>query len=208
MVRGAVTKVKVCGITNLEDAKMIVDLGADALGFVFVPSQREISPESARRIIEQLPPFVTMVGVFMEEALDTVNQIAECTGLDIVQLHGDESFEYCCKLKKKVIKRIAVRDCDTRETLVSKMRKYNGITCLLDPGAGSGEVFDWHLACEIDAPLIVAGGLTPDNVREVVQLLKPYGVDVASGVESSPGKKHREKVEKFIREVRRWSSQG
>jgi len=208
MVRGEMTKIKICGITNFDDAKTVVDLGVDALGFVFVSSQRVISPERARRIIEQLPPFVTTVGVFMDETLDRVNQIADYTGIDIVQLHGDEPSEYCCGLKKKVIKRISVNDHDTKETLSSKIQKYLGITCLLDPGTGSGDVFDWHLAREVKVPLIVAGGLTPDNVRGVIRLLKPYAVDVASGVESSPGKKQRDKVEAFIREVRLWSSPG
>ena len=201
------TKIKICGVTNIEDAMVIAELGADALGFVFAPSKRRVSPEVAKEIIEKLPPFVTTVGVFMDTLMDEVHQIADYTGIDVVQLHGNEPPEYCDGLKKKVIKRITVTDHDTPEMLISRMERYRVSAYLLDPGAGSGKVFNWERAVGIDLPLIIAGGLTPDNVKCVVRLLKPYGVDVSSGVELLPGKKDKKKVKRFVEEVRSCSLQ-
>ena len=201
------TKIKICGVTNIEDAMVIAELGADALGFVFAPSKRRVSPEVAKEIIEKLPPFITTVGVFMDTLMDEVHQIADYTGIDVVQLHGNEPPEYCDGLKKKVIKRITVTDHDTPEILISRMERYRVSAYLLDPGAGSGKVFNWERAVGIDLPLIIAGGLTPDNVSYVVRLLKPYGVDVSSGVELLPGKKDKKKVKRFVEEVRSCSLQ-
>ncbi len=196
------TKIKICGVTNIEDAMMIAELGADALGFVFAPSKRRISPQDAKEIIKRLPPFVTTVGVYMDAEIDEVNQVTEYTGIDVIQLHGNEPPTHCDRLKKKVIKRISVCDNDTTEMLISRMERYRVPAYLLDPGAGSGKVFNWEKAVGIDLPLIIAGGLTPDNVKTVVRLLKPYGVDVSSGVEQFPGKKNKQKVKRFIEEVR------
>lgn len=202
MVRRVMTKIKICGVMNVEDAMMIVELGADALGFVFAPSTRGISPEVAKDIIKRIPPFITTVGVYMNAKIDEVNQITEYTGIDVIQLHGNEPPEYCTKLQKKLIKRISVCDNDTNEILVSRMVKYRVSAYLLDPGAGSGKIFNWEKAVGIDLPLIIAGGLTPDNVKYVVKLLKPYGVDVSSGVEQFPGRKDKNKAKRFIEEVR------
>jgi phosphoribosylanthranilate isomerase len=196
------TRIKICGITNFEDALMVTMLGADSIGFVFAPSKRKVNPELARSIIKHIPSFITMVGVFMDNDFDEVDKIADFVPFDVIQLHGNEPPDYCSRLKKRVIKRILVSDSDTRETLIEKIKMYSNVTYLLDPGTGSGRVFDWTRARDVDVPVIIAGGLTPDNVKGVVKLLNPYGVDVASGVESAPGKKHREKVEKFIKEVR------
>jgi len=202
MAEGRMRKIKICGITNLDDAIMVTELGADALGFIFTPSKRKINPNKAREIIKELPPFLTTVGVFMDEALKKVNQIAKHTGIDIVQLHGSESALYCNKIKRKVIKRISVNNNDTTKELISRMEKYKVSAYILDPGAGSGKVFNWDLAIGIDFPIIIAGGLTPENVKNVILLLEPYGVDVVSGVEQSLGKKDKQKVKRFIEEVR------
>lgn len=202
MAEGRMRKIKICGITNLDDAIMVTELGADALGFIFTPSKRKINPNKAREIIKKLPPYVTTVGVFMDEALKKVNQIAKHTGINIVQLHGSESALYCNKIKRKVIKRISVNNNDTTKELISRMEKYKVPAYILDPGAGSGNVFNWDLAIGIDFPIIIAGGLTPENVKNVIRLLEPYGVDVVSGVEQSPGKKDKQKVKRFIEEVR------
>ena len=201
MAEGRMSKIKICGITNLNDAIMVTELGADALGFIFTSSKRKINPNKAREIIKELPPFVTTVGVFMDEALKKVNQIAKHTGINIVQLHGSESAGYCNKIKRKVIKRISVNNNDTTKELISRMEKYKVSAYILDPGAGSGKVFNWDLAIGIDFPIIIAGGLTPENVKNVILLLEPYGVDVVSGVEKSPGKKDKQKVKRFIEEV-------
>lgn len=203
MVGNGMTRIKICGVTNLVDAFMAVQLGADAIGFIFTDSKRKVSPQIARSIIRRLPPMITTVGVFMNTSSRYVNKIAEYTGVDIVQLHGDESSEYCSKIAKRVIKRIAVKRNDTRDSLIGKIQGYNVSAFLFDPGAGNGQTFDWRIAQGISCrPIIIAGGLSPHNVKEVITLLNPYGVDVASGVETLPGKKDREKLKKFIEEVR------
>lgn len=196
------TRIKICGITNEKDAIMVSNLGADALGFVFAPSKRKVSPAVVKKIIKKIPPFITTVGVFMNQPLEEVNKIVGQTSLDAVQLHGDEEPEYCNKVKRKVVKRILVTQKDTKESLLSRMEGYSVSAYILDPGTGSGKTFNWDLAHKIKKPLIIAGGLTPENVKDVVKKLHPYGVDVSSGVEKSYGKKDRKKIEKFIREAK------
>ncbi|MCJ7813455.1 phosphoribosylanthranilate isomerase [bacterium] len=195
-------KIKICGITLLEDAFMATALGADALGFVFARSKRHISLSEARKIISRLPAFVTAVGVFMNQSFEDVRRIADETGIDVIQLHGSETPEYCEQLDRPIIKRFAVQLDDTAAMLASRMKTYTVAAYLLDPGAGEGKVFDWEKAVGLDFRLIIAGGLTHDNVRQVIQLVKPYGVDVSSGVERSPGRKDREKMKRFIEEVK------
>ncbi len=201
MVKEGRTRLKICGITNKEDAIMVSNLGADALGFVFAESKRKITPERAREIIKILPPFITTVGIFLDAALKEVNEISEFTSIDAVQLHGNESPEYCDEIKKKVIKSILITATDTKEILLSKMKNYSVSAFIIDPGKGSGKTFDWKIAKRIEKPIIIAGGLTPDNVKKAIRDLHPYGVDVSTGVEMDYGKKDREKVKKFIEEV-------
>ncbi len=201
MVKKGRTRLKICGITNKEDAIMVANLGADALGFVFAESKRKITPEKAKEIIEILPPFITTVGIFLDTDLHEVNEICEYTSLDAVQLHGNETPEYCDKIKRKVIKCISINASDTKESLLSKMKDYSISAFILDPGRGSGKVFEWKIAKGIKKPIIIAGGLTPDNVKQVIKDLHPYGVDVSTGVEKGYGKKDRKKVEKFIKEA-------
>jgi phosphoribosylanthranilate isomerase len=195
------TRIKICGITNLKDACVAVEFGADALGFIFTKSPRQIPPEKAKRIIQQLAPFVTTVGVFMDAPLKFVEEIAQFTGIDVVQLHGNEQPEYCQKIKKRVIKRMNVRKTDTKATLIGKMQSYLVSAFLLDPGEGSGKTFDWKIAKGIDFPIIIAGGLNPENVGQAIKIVRPYGVDVSSGVEKTLGKKDGEKIKLFIKEV-------
>jgi phosphoribosylanthranilate isomerase len=202
MAERSLTKIKICGITNLDDAIMAAELGADAVGFIFTTSKREINPKIAREIIKKLPPFIKTVGVFKNKTQKNLNQIADYTKVDIVQLHGNETPEYCNGIKRKVIKRFSINDNYDTTDLVSVMNKYYVSAYLLDPGEGSGKKFDWNLATNINLPLIIAGGLTPENVKEVINLLAPYGVDVASGVEKSPGIKDIKKIKRFIEEVR------
>lgn len=181
---------------------MVSNLGADAIGFVFAESKRKITPDKAREIIRILPPFITTVGIFMNTALSEVNEITEYAFIDTVQLHGKETCEYCDKVNRKVIKGIHVNENDTKETLIEKMQNYSVSAFILDPGRGSGKTFNWDIARGIDKPLIIAGGLTPDNVKHVIRDLHPYGVDVSTGVEKDYGKKDKEKVKRFIEEVR------
>ena len=196
-------KVKICGITELEDARHAIRCGADALGFVFfAQSPRCISPERAAEIIRQLPPFVANVGLFVNEDPVRVREIAETCRLAAVQLHGDESAEACAAVSgRKVVKALRVRD----EKSLAGAGVYEVSALLLDawvPGrfGGTGTVFNWQLAAEMarSRPVILAGGLNPANVAEAVRAVRPYAVDVSSGVEISPGKKDRQKVAAFI----------
>ncbi|HDQ46445.1 MAG TPA: phosphoribosylanthranilate isomerase [bacterium] len=196
------TKIKICGLTNLQDALLAAELGADALGFVFAESKRKVTSESAREIVRALPAFVITAGVFMDQPVDEVRRIAEHAGLDRIQLHGEESPAECLRAGRPVIKRISVRPGDTAETIRSRMAAYPGPGYLIDPGAGDGKVFDWRIIRGLDIPYILAGGLHPGNVREAVAMLHPYGVDVSGGVESEPGKKDPNKLKRFIEEAR------
>ena len=199
-------KVKICGITNLEDALMAVEAGADALGFVFFQgSPRYISSEQAAAIICRLPPFVQTVGLFVNEELTTANVIADQCGLDLIQLHGEESPEYCAGVRRRIIKAFRVKDASS----LDHMPHYPVAACLLDawsPAAhgGTGTTFNWEIAAMAAASraIILAGGLTPDNVAGAIAVVKPYAVDVSSGVESAPGKKDAALVSRFIRATR------
>ncbi len=196
-------KVKICGITNLEDALIAVEAGADALGFVFFQgSPRFISPEEAAMIIRRLPPFVQTVGLFVNEASTKVNAIADQCGLDLIQLHGDESPEYCTGITRRIIKAFRVKDASS----LDEMANYRVAACLLDawsPAArgGTGTTFNWEIAAKaaVSHTIILAGGLTPENVAGAIAAVKPYAVDVSSGVESAPGIKNTELVRRFIR---------
>jgi phosphoribosylanthranilate isomerase len=195
-------KVKICGITNPEDALMAVEAGADALGFVFFPgSPRYISPERAEVIIRRLPPFVQTVGLFINEEPATVNRIADQCGLDLVQLHGEETPEYCTAVKRRIIKAFRVRDASS----LDDMADYRVAACLLDAWSsaahgGTGTTFNWEIAARAAASqtIILAGGLTPENVAGATATVKPYAVDVSSGVESAPGKKDARLVKAFV----------
>ncbi len=200
------TRVKICGITNLEDALVAVEAGADALGFVFFQgSSRYISPEHAAAIICYLPPLVQTVGLFVNEKSAIVNAIADQCGVDIVQLHGEESPEYCQAITRRVIKAFRVKDAASLDT----MSDYRVAGWLLDawsPAAhgGTGTTFNWDIAAHAAAsrPIILAGGLTPENVAEAVVTVRPYAVDVSSGVESEPRKKSDGLINQFISAIR------
>jgi phosphoribosylanthranilate isomerase len=201
-----VIKVKICGITRAEDAIAAVEAGADALGFIFYPdSPRFIETEDALEIIKKLPPFVTTVGVFVDEGIDRINRFSKAAGVDAVQLHGQEPPEFCRKIERRVIKAFRVKDTED----ISIIGDYDLRTCLLDtyregtPG-GTGETFDWGIAVEAKkiCRIILSGGLTPGNVADAVAEVAPYAVDVGSGVESAPGIKDHDMVAEFIRNAR------
>ena len=197
-------RVKICGITNLEDALLAAELGADALGFIFYPkSPRHVAPEAARSIIAQLPPFVASVGVFVDEAAAVVQELAAKVRLDWVQLHGQESPDYCRNLGRKVIKAFRIQDEDSLRQLAD----YRGAAqaLLLDTYkkgqvGGTGEIFDWHLARKAKkyGPIILAGGLTSENVALAIATAGPAAVDAASGTEAAPGKKDPAKLRAFF----------
>lgn len=196
-------RVKICGITNQDDALHAVSSGADALGFIFyAASPRCVPPAEARAIIAALPPFVTRVGLFVNESSAKIQKIVEECGLDAVQLHGDESPQACLGLPCRLIKGIRPHSSTDLELLAD----YPASALLVDaavPGqfGGTGQRADWVLARQIAARycVILAGGLSPDNVAQAVCEVRPYGVDVSSGVESKPGRKDPELVARFIR---------
>jgi len=200
-------KIKICGITNLEDALLAAELGADALGFIFYSkSPRKVAPETAREIIAQLPPFVVSVGVFVDEAAAVVQELTARVGLDWVQLHGQESPEYCRNLGRKVIKGFRIKDEDSLRLLAD----YQGAAqaLLLDTYkqgqvGGTGTAFDWRLAREAKKYgwIILAGGLTPENVSRAIAIALPAAVDTASGTEAAPGRKDPAKLRAFFRAV-------
>lgn len=201
------TRVKICGITTAEDAADAVEAGADALGFVFVPgTPRAVSPEAAGRIVETLPPFITAVGVFVDRPVQDILDIAAQCGFQAVQLHGDEPAESARRIPLKVIKAIRVKDAGS----LRPVGTYPAHAFLLDafvegkPG-GTGSVLPWDLATQVSgmARIILSGGLRPETVGQAVRLVRPYAVDVSSGVELRPGRKDRQKVREFIAAVRR-----
>ena len=197
-------KVKVCGITNVGDARAAVESGADALGLVFAESPRQVGVEEAREVAEAVPEGVLKVGVFVNEEPGEVRRIAEAVGLDYAQLHGDEGPEVVIGLRDsgvRVIKALRVRD----EGSLALLDRYEADLFLLDAYSekargGTGERFDWGLAKSLEGRgnILVSGGLGPENVGEAIRLFKPYGVDASSSLEISPGKKDRERVRRFV----------
>jgi phosphoribosylanthranilate isomerase len=194
-------KVKICGITRLEDALLAVRLGADALGFNFWPrSKRYLPPAEARAIVTRLPPFVAAVGVFVDPTRDEVLRAVDQSRIGLAQLHGDEPPALCVSLPVPVLKGIRVSDAHSLAQLAS----YEVQGFLLDSATpaygGSGVSCDWSLVAEVAAelPIVLAGGLSPENVAAAVRTVRPWAVDVASGVESAPGRKDPEKLRLFI----------
>jgi phosphoribosylanthranilate isomerase len=201
-------KIKICGITNIEDALLAAELGADALGFIFyAKSPRNVAPEAAREIIAQLPPFVAAVGVFVDEAAAVVQELAARVRLDWVQLHGQESPDYCRNLGRKVIKGFRIKDEDSLRLLADYRGSAQAL--LLDTYkqgqvGGTGTAFDWRLAREAKkfGRIILAGGLTPANVAQAIDVAQPDAVDAASGTEAAPGKKDPARLRAFFEAVR------
>jgi phosphoribosylanthranilate isomerase len=201
------TRVKICGITKLADAQAAVEAGADALGFIFYKkSPRHMTIPAVAEISKQLPPFVLRVGVFVNASEELVTRaIGEC-GLSLLQFHGDEPPEFCLRFGLMSMKAFRIRDAES----LKELSKYPTEAWLLDAYlaenlGGTGEKFNWDLAVEAQKfgkPFFLAGGLTPENVAAAVRKVQPFGVDVSSGVESSPGKKDHAKVRAFITNVR------
>ena len=188
-------KIKICGITNFQDASLAVSLGADALGFIFASSPRNISPEKARDIIRNIPPFVKSVGVFVDEDSQVIKETVEQCGIDLIQLHGDESPEQCHEFMPRTIKAIKMRDASVLQSVKSYYGHVRALlldTYSMERAGGTGKSFDWNLAIEAKGttiPIILAGGLGPSNIGNAVSSVRPYAVDVNSGIEESPGQK-------------------
>ena len=203
------TKVKICGIRRLEDAIVAADSGADALGFVFFrKSPRYIEPEAAAAIINKLPPFVTPVALFVNEEKSKIWDVLNTTGINVLQFHGDETPGFAASFEQRVVKAIRVKDAGSIETASG----FDVNAFLLDAWSpdlygGTGKKFDWDMLRQAESMkrFILAGGLTPENVALAVNMVKPYGVDVSSGVESAPGVKDHGKVKRFIENAKRAS---
>ena len=201
------TKIKICGITNLKDARAAVKLGVDYLGFIFYPkSPRYIKPEKASNIIRQLPKKIKTVGVFVDEGVGAVKKIAEITGIKLLQLHGDESQAYCKKFKMPIIKAFRIKD----NFDIDRIKKYNVNFFLIDTYSpskfgGTGKIFDWVIASRLNRfrkNIFLSGGLNPENVALAIKKIHPFAVDVSSGVERAPGKKDNKLMKKFVINVR------
>jgi len=205
------TNVKICGITNLEDARFVSGALADYIGFIFYPdSPRYIEPAKAGAIINWLEG-PEKVGIFVNQPLDDVQSIARQTGLDYVQLHGNESVEYCQLMEKPVIKVFHITPETTADELKSDIEPYiDSVEFLLfdtktpDKWGGTGTSFDWNVLADIGEmkPYFLSGGLNPDNIRAAIKLTRPYAIDLSSGVEESPGLKDFEKIEHLFDELR------
>lgn len=196
-------RVKICGITNMADAAAAVAAGADALGFVFHgASPRCVLPALVSEISRRLPPFVTRIGVFVDSPLPTVEEIMSYCHLDFAQLHGGEDAAFCAALYPRAIKSLRVG----RDDVLAALPRFTVAAFVLDtyrPGlaGGTGATFDWSIARQaaaFDCPIILSGGLHPDNVAEAIAAAQPFAVDVASGVEASPGQKDHAKLRAFI----------
>jgi len=200
------TRVKICGITNMEDALSAVDYGADALGFVFFEkSPRYITPDKAREIISRMPPFVTTVGVFVNEEVARINEIMGIAGIDILQLHGDEKPD-ACNICHRVIKAFRVKNF----TDLKPLENYRCSAFLLDTYSpesfgGTGQIFNWDIAVEAKrfGRIVLSGGLNPDNIEKAVTYVRPYAVDVSSGIEENKGKKDLKKMKAFIEKAKK-----
>jgi phosphoribosylanthranilate isomerase len=202
-------RIKICGITRYDDARVAVGLGVDALGFIFYPkSPRYITPEKARDITERLPPFVSKVGVFVDEEPERAHQVAAIAGVDTLQLHGNETPEYCARFRCCVVKAFRVGT----GLPLPDLDAYRVSGYLLDTWdasamGGTGKSFDWNIArdlCLHYNNIIIAGGLGPTNLREALDAVRPYGLDLNSGVEVKPGIKNLHKMGDAVRIARQF----
>ena len=195
--------VKICGITNEDDALLAVAMGADAVGFVFAPSPRQIAPSRVRDIISRLPAEIVTIGVFRDEHPARVVEVARTAGVHGVQLHGHESPSVVREVMEHV--RMVIKGVVAGSVDAGRAETFGTRFVLVDaPAPGSGRVFDWNLAAEIPGGIdvLLAGGLTPDNVAAGIEQVRPWGVDVSSGVESAPGHKDPVLVRRFIENAR------
>lgn len=199
------TRVKICGITRRQDADFAVKSGVDAIGLVFYePSPRAVTMAQAAAITAQLPPFVSVVGLFVDATPEKVLQTLEQVPLSLLQFHGNESAKYCAQFNMPYIKAVRMQ---TATDLIQAANHFSGASALLldsyqqgVPG-GTGQTFDWSMITAVSKPLILAGGLTTENVAEAIRQVSPYAVDVSGGVEESKGLKSNNKISAFMREV-------
>lgn len=201
------TRIKICGITRVEDALAAVEAGADAIGLVFyAPSPRAVTIDQAEKICKALPPFITTVGLFVNASYEEVSVISSKLSLGLLQFHGEESAAYCEQFNQPWIKALRVQPSTNIREAMQPYNKAQGI--LLDSyvagvQGGTGTTFDWSLIPQqTEKPIVLAGGLTIENVQQAVQIVKPYAVDVSGGVEITKGIKDHNKIKAFINKVK------
>lgn len=199
------TKVKICGLTRIEDVKSAVAAGADAVGFVFTRSPRQVSIDTAMRLIRHVPGHVLSVGLFLDQAQSEINRVLESVSLDVLQFHGSETQQQCSLYNLPWLKAVAMEDDQSARRAEKDFPAAMGL--LLDSHSrgqrgGSGKVFDWSLAKPLSMPVWLAGGLNVENVGQAIRAVRPYAVDVSSGVESAPGIKDTFLINDFIRAVK------
>jgi phosphoribosylanthranilate isomerase len=199
------TRVKICGMTRRQDADFAADSGADAIGLVFYPpSPRAVTIAQAKEVVAGLAPFVSVVALFVDPAPEQVSECLAAIPVDIIQFHGDESASFCEQFGKPYIKAIRMKQ---GTNLAALAEQYVSASALLldayQPGVpgGTGLTFDWSMIADVETPLILAGGLNADNVKQAIQQVRPFAVDVSGGVESEKGIKSHEKISAFMREV-------
>jgi len=200
------TWIKICGITHMNDALKATSLGVDALGFIFAPSPRRVEPDVAKKIILALPKTLLKVGVFVNEAPEEVQRVAKYCSLNALQFHGEESPEYCKRFYHPIIKAIRIKSFES----LKEMEKYPDCLILLDTfsptqAGGTGNPFPWEVALKAkeEREFILSGGLKPENIEEAIKKVKPWGVDICSGVEAIPKKKDLLKMANFVKEFRK-----
>jgi phosphoribosylanthranilate isomerase len=199
------TRVKICGITRCQDAEFVAEMGVDAIGLVFFSaSPRAVTIAQAKEIVAVLPPFVSVVALFVDADATTVNDCLSALPIDILQFHGDESPDYCRQFGRPYMKAVRMRE---GTDLVALSKAYKEASALLldsyQPGVpgGTGQIFDWSMIKKINKPIILAGGLTVENVAMAIKQVQPYAVDVSGGVEQDKGIKDQTKINAFMREV-------
>ena len=203
------TRVKICGITRCEDAQLVVDAGVDAVGLVFYEkSPRFVSIEYAAEISQIIPAFVSRVALFKDAEQQMIESVLEQVEIDLIQFHGSETADYCEQFNRPYIKAIGMKGAEHDVSfLLANVEKYQSAKALLLDGhapgeaGGTGESFDWTSIAAVDKPIVLAGGLTPDNVQQAIDLVHTFAVDVSSGVESSPGIKDKDKVAAFMGQI-------
>ena len=203
------TRVKICGITRCEDAQLAVDAGVDAIGLVFYDkSPRFVSNETAAEISQLVPAFVSRVALFKDADKAVIDSVLQAVEIDLIQFHGSETADFCQQFTLPYIKAIGMKGTEhDAGFLCSSAEKYRAAKALLLDGhapgeaGGTGESFDWASIASIDKPVILAGGLTPENVAQAITLVQPFAVDVSSGVESAPGIKDKDKVAAFMKQL-------
>jgi phosphoribosylanthranilate isomerase len=203
------TRVKICGITRCEDAQLAVDAGVDAIGLVFYEkSPRFVSNAQAAKISQIIPAFISRVALFKDADEQMVRSVLAEVEIDIIQFHGSETVDFCEQFKRPYIKALGVKGAEhDADFLLKSARDFQSAKALLLDGhapgeaGGTGESFDWASITSVEKPIVLAGGLTPENVKQAIDLLHPFAVDVSSGVESSPGIKDKDKVAAFMQQV-------